>query len=128
MIFISMVNKKRANIKDNELYVLPSLNDEMRTFVNKFKVDMMEQSVTSIKFAVENKISIVEVFQFKNSPFVITIAEKEFEINLEHIHKFYVDNEIYELCPRVEKLRKILKNKIDEKEKPDANRPDNPKH
>lgn len=123
-----MVNKKRANIKDNELYVLPSLNDEMRTFVNKFKVDMMEHIVTSIKFAVENKISIVEVFQFKNSPFVITIAEKEFEINLEHIHKFYVDNEIYELCPRVEKLRKILKNKIDEKEKPDANRPDNPKH
>lgn len=122
-----MVKKKRGNIKDNELYVLPSPNDEMRTFVNKFKVDMMEHVVSSIKFAIENKLSIVEVFQFKNSPFVITIAEKEFDLNLEHIHKFYVDNEIYELCPKVEKLRKLLKNKIDEKEKPDNNRPDKPK-
>jgi len=106
-------------MKENELYILPSPNDEMRTFVNKFRVDMMEHVVSSIKFAVENKLPIVEVFQFSNSPFVVTIAEKEFVPNLDHISKYYKDNQIFELCPRVEQLRNILQNKPDEKENPD---------
>lgn len=102
---------------ENELYILPSLSEEMRSFVEKFRVDMMEHVVSSIKFAVENKMPIVEVFQFKNSPFVVTITDREFISNLEHINKFYMDNEIYELCPRVEQLRKVITKKNDEKEK-----------
>lgn len=117
-----MVNKKKkATVKsENELYILPSPNDEMRSFVTKFKVDMMEHIVNSIKYAVENKLAIVEVFQFKNSPFIVTIAEKEFGTNLNHIHKFCMENEVYELCPKIEQLQKILKHKTDEKEKPDS--------
>jgi hypothetical protein len=115
-----MVKKqKRASMKENELYIIPSPNDEMRKFVNKFKVDMMEHVVESIKFAVENRLPIVEVFQFKNSPFVVTINEKEFDVNLTHISKYYKEHEIFELCPRVEQLREILKRKKNEKESPD---------
>lgn len=123
-----MVNKKKtATLKsENELYIIPSPNDEMRLFVNKFKIDMMEHIVSSIKYAVENKLAIVEVFQFKNSPFIITIAEKEFDTNLNHIHKFCMENEVYELCPKIEQLQQILKHKTDEKEKPDKQRPDKP--
>lgn len=113
-------------MKENELYILPSPNDEMRVFVSKFKVDMMEHVVSSIKFAIENKLPIVEVFQFKNSPFVITLNEREFGINLEHISKYYTDNQIFELCPRVEALRQLLKVKTDEKEKPNRPRPNKP--
>jgi hypothetical protein len=121
-----MVNKKKkATVKsENELYILPSPNDEMRSFVNKFKVDMMEHIVNSIIYAVNNKLPIVEVFQFKNSPFIVTIAEKEFDINLNHILEFCMENEVYELCPKIEQLQKILKYKTDEKEKPDKKRPD----
>ena len=123
-----MVNKKKkATVKsENELYILPSPNDEMRSFVNKFKVDMMEHIVNSIKYAVDNKLTIVEVFQFKNSPFIVTIAEKEFDTNLNHIHKFCMENEVYELCPKIEQLQQILKHKTDEKEKPDKRSPDKP--
>ena len=113
--------KHTVNIKENELYILPSPNDEMRKFVNKFKVDMMEHIISSIKYAIENNLSIVEVFQFKNSPFVVTIAEKEFEANLDHIGKFYADNQIYELCPRVEQLRETIKKNEKEKPKSDCN-------
>lgn len=118
MIFISMVKKKKraVRIKENELYVIPSPTEEMRTFVTKFKVDMMEHVVSSIKFAVENKLTIIEIFQFKNSPFVITMNEKEFETNLDHIRKYYMDNQIFELCPRIEQLQQLLKRKINEKE------------
>jgi hypothetical protein len=116
-----MVRKnKQTTVKDNELYILPSPSEEMKSFVNKFKIDMMEHIVSSIKFAVEHKLAIVEVFQFKNSPFVVTIAEGEFEPNLEHINKFYMDHEMYELCPKVEGLRKLLKRKNDEKENPET--------
>ena len=110
-------------MKENESYILPSNNEEMRSFISKFKLDMMESIVSSIKFAIENKLNIVEIFQFKNSPFVVTVSEHEFDLNLEHIHKFYVENEIYELCPKVEKLRQLLKNK-NEKEKPKTDRND----
>jgi len=106
-------------MKENELYIIPSPNEEMRVFVNKFKVDMMEHVVSSIKFAVENKLPIVEVFQFKNSPFVVTINEKEFDANLTHIGKYYKDHQIFELCPRVEQLREVLKRKKNEKERPE---------
>lgn len=121
MIFINMVNKKntaRLKIKDNELYTLPSNNEEMRTFVKKFKIDMMEHIISSIDYAIENKISIVELFQFKDSKFIVTLAEKEFQCNLEHINKYYTSAQIFELCPRVEKLIKIIQTKNDEKEKP----------
>ena len=122
-----MVKRKQANLKENETYIIPSPNDEMRLFVTKFKVDMMEHVVSSIKFAVENKLPLIEVFQFKNSPFVVTIAAKEFATNLDHIGKYYKENEIYELYPRVEQLQKILKDNIpDEKEKPDKSSPDKP--
>ena len=104
--------------KENEVYILPSNNDEMRKFVNLFKVDMMQAVVSSIKFALENKLSIVEVFQFKDSPFVVTINETEFEPNLTHISEYYKKNEMYELYPKVEELREILKRKTHENENP----------
>ena len=113
-------------MKENELYILPSPNEEMRDFVNKFKVDMMEHVVSSIQFALDNKLPIVEVFQFKNSPFVVTINEGEFETNLSHIDQYCKDNEIYELCAKVEKLQKILQRKNNEKKNSDDQNGFNP--
>ena len=119
-----MVRKKnkKATPQDNELYILPSPNEEMRNFVVKFKIDMMEHVVASIKFAVENKLPLVEVFQFKGTPFVVTINETEFIPNLSHIHKFYMDNEMYELCQRVEVLCETLKKNEKENQKPNGPR------
>ena len=111
-------HRKTTTMKENELYILPSPNDEMRKFVSKFKVDMMEHVVSSIKFAVDNKLPIVEVFQFKDSPFVVTINDREFMPNLSHIKQYYMENEMYELCTRVEKLCETLK--THEKENPDS--------
>lgn len=113
-----MVRKRKTVMKINESYVLPSPSEDMRTFINKFRVDMMEHIVASIKFAIENKLHMVEVFQFSDSPFVVTINSREFEANLVHINKFYMDNEMFELCPRVEQLRNLIKK--NEKEKPET--------
>ncbi len=109
--------KKKEKVIEQELYIVPSKNDEMKAFVNKFKVDMMERVVNSIKFAMDNKMDMVEIFTFKDSPFVVTMSDKEFKCNLEHIAKFYKEHEFYELFPRVEKLCEIVEKNENETSK-----------
>ncbi len=91
------------------LYVLPSENKELQFFSKKFKVDMMEHVVKSIEFAVEHRLPFVEVFQFKNSDFVITLSEKDYLNNLDNIYKYFLEKEVYEYCPRVVQLQETIK-------------------
>ena len=72
---------------------------------------MMEQVVNVIEFAVNNHLPFIEVFQFKNSDFVITLAEKDYSTNLNNIYDYYMKNESYEYCSRVVRLRKTLMEK-----------------
>ena len=103
--------------RENDPYVLPSDNKELQSFIDKYKVDMTEQVVSSIEFAIRHKLPIIEIFQFKGSKFVVTVDPKEFDTNLENIYNYYLDSERYELCPRVVKLRDKLKNRLNEKTK-----------
>ena len=93
------------------LYVLPSNNKELESFAHKFKTEMMEQVVTMIEFAVSNQMPFVEVFQFKNSDFVITLSEKDYLTNLNNIYSFHMKNESYEYCTRIVRLQKTLMEK-----------------
>ncbi len=93
------------------IYVLPSDNKDLLSFSQKFKVDMMEQVVGIIEFAVEHDLPLIEVFQFKNSDFVITLSEKDYITNLDNIYSYYMKNEEYENCSRVVRLQKTLKEK-----------------
>lgn len=112
-----MAIKTKITTQENDPYVLPSDNKELQTFIDKYKVDMTEQVVSSIEFAIKNKLPIIEIFQFKDSKFVVTVSPKEFDINLEAIYKFYLDSEHYELCDRVVKLREKLNKNLNEKKK-----------
>jgi hypothetical protein len=115
-IFI-WVRKEKINMAENNSYVLPSINEELRFFIIKNKINMMEHVISAIELATKNVTPIAEIFQFKGSQFVITISEQEFSQNVDNIHNFFMENEIYELCPRVIKLQKLLKRKNDEKPK-----------
>jgi hypothetical protein len=113
-----MTQKKvTEQIKKNDVLLLPSNNKEMESFIKRNKTYLTEQTLTSIEFAVENKLSFVEVFKFNNSDFVITIPEKDFLLNVNHIYNFYLETENYELCPRVVELQTILKNQNNSNEK-----------
>ncbi len=112
-----MAIRIKKSSKENEPYVLPSSNQELQIFVDKYKVDMMEQVVSSIEFALKHNLPLIEVFQFKDSKFVVTISPKEFDVNLEAIYNFYLKSEHYELCGRVVKLRNKLKAQLNEKTK-----------
>ena len=102
-----MVEKKNKNNLP-PLYVLPSDNEDLQSFSKKYKVDMMEQVINVIEFAVSNKLPLIEVFQFKNSDFVITLSDKDYLTNLDNIYSYYMKKEVYENCCRLIKLRKTL--------------------
>ena len=100
---------KSKTVIEPESYILPSDAGEMKKFIDKFKIDMMENIVSQIQLAIENKLPMVEVFTFANSPFVVTLSKEEFDMNLEHIEKFYSEEEIFELVPHVKEVRQLLK-------------------
>lgn len=104
---MSLKNKQAKNNNSNQ-YLLPSSDQDLKNFIDSKKIDMMEQTIDSIEYAVANKMPMVEVFQFKNSEFVVLISNKDFLINLEHIYDYYMENEMYELCGRVVYLMKYL--------------------
>ena len=97
------------------LYILPSDNKEMVEFIHRFKIDMMENVVSNIERAVNNNLPIIEVFQFKNSDFVITLLEKDYLANLDNIYNYYMEKEVYEYCPRLVRLQKTITGKVQEK-------------
>jgi len=104
-----MANKER--IKKLAKYSLPSTNKELLGFINSHRVPMMEQTIASIAYAIENELPMVEVFQFDESEFVITLSEKDYLNNINNIYQFYMDAELYELCSRVVVLQKFLSEK-----------------
>ena len=69
---------------------------------------MMEQVIVSIEFAIKNKLSLIEVFQFKNSDFVITLSKKDYSANLNNVYSYCIENELYEYCPRILSLQKKI--------------------
>jgi len=108
--------KKASKYK---IYVLPSNFDEMERFIDSHKIEMTEQVVSSIEYALNKKLSFVEVFSFKNSDFVITIPIESFRENLKNVFNYYIDTENYELCVRIKSietmLEKALKKNLHEK-------------
>jgi hypothetical protein len=107
--------------KSYEKYILPSKHSELELFSRKFKIEMMEHVLDSIEVAIQQDLPLIEIFQFKNSDFVITLSDKDYLTNLENIYSYFLQVEKYEHCDRLVRLQKTLKekseNNTDEKEK-----------
>jgi hypothetical protein len=89
---------------------LPSEDSELKKFLSKNKLSLMEQVLNSIEYAIENEIESVEIFSFKDSDFIVSLHRDKFLENIENIYKFYVNEEKYELCSRVKRINlKLLK-------------------
>lgn len=103
--------KNIFNQTEKKSYELPSDYVQLRDFVFKNKELLMGEVVNSIEKAMNNNALFVEVFSFKNSEFIITILEKDFGQNLEHLYKHYIATEQYEMCPKIVQLQKRLNSK-----------------
>lgn len=89
---------------------LPSDYEDMERYIEMNKVILMEKVVSSISYAVEHDLPNVEVFKFKNSDFIVVLERNMFINNLDNIYDYYIQNEIYECCGRVIKLKQLINN------------------
>lgn len=96
---------------------LPSDYDEMDNFIIKNKVELTEKVVSSVQYALINNLSSIEVFKFKNSDFTVILEYSSFKENIDNIYNFYISEELYEFCTRVNKLKKILETHEKKQEK-----------
>ena len=65
--------------------ILPSNESELDGYISKNSIKLMETILSSIEYALNKKMSVVEIFKFKNSDFVITLNSKNFEENVQNI-------------------------------------------
>jgi hypothetical protein len=93
-------------------FVLPSDFKELELYVQSHKTDLTERVVSSIEFAIQKNLPMVEVFNFKNSDFVITISREAFRDNIQNVYNFYLQEEKYELCERVKHVEMLLDNAV----------------
>lgn len=103
-----MARKTKNNEIKLKSFILPSSDNSLRKFIESKKTKMMEQTVKSIEYALEENLPVVELFQFRNSEFVILLPKNEFMDNLDHIYEYYMENEMYELCGKVVELKKKI--------------------
>ena len=99
---------------------LPSDYCQMESLIKINKIKLMEQVVSSICYAVENNLNAIEVFNFKDSDFIVVLDRNSFESNLNTIYNYYISSEVYERCGRVLNIKQQLnqKNEQEKRHKP----------
>lgn len=108
------MSKKKLDkniLNEHTLHILPSDHAELDAYIKRNKNIITDQIIRSIEYAVRGNLSIIEVFGFKNSDFVVTIPIEMFNQNLEHIYNQCLMSEQYEMCGRIKKIKTNL-NKI----------------
>lgn len=99
---------RKKKVEEFNPLFLPSSNIELEKYIGENKVKLMDGVISSIEYATKNELPMTEVFYFDKSEYVITVSKHQFKKNVEKIYQFYIDNEYYELCPRVLQLINTL--------------------
>ena len=105
----------KASTKKYQPYLLPSEFSEMERFIEVNKTLMTEQVISSIEYALNKNLNVVEVFSFKDSDFVVTLPFEQFKDNLLHVYNYYIQMEKYELCTRIKKIETKLDSELKKK-------------
>jgi len=96
---------------------LPSDYSQMEGLIKVNKIKLMEQIVSSICYAVKNNLNAIEVFNFKDSDFIVVLVRDSFESNLNSIYNYYISSETYEHCGRVLNIKQQLNQKNEQKKR-----------
>lgn len=93
--------------------ILPSKDDQLQSYIKTHRLILLENVIESINHSLEKGLSVVEVFKFENSDFVVTLERKNFSCNIKQIYDFCIENEHYELCNKIKKINLKLNNKYE---------------
>jgi hypothetical protein len=107
-----MTRNKKKKSEKNKLIVLPSDNAEMQKYLEANRDEINLHIISCIEYATSYNLPLIEIFNFKNSSFVITLFEKNFLENIDNIYQYYIKSENYEMCSKLIKLKSELGGKI----------------
>lgn len=89
----------------------------MEGFIKSDKLKLMDHIVSSIGYAVNNNLNVIEVFNFENSDFIVVLEYNSFESNLDNIYDYYISSEIYEKCGKVLDIKHQINRKNDQEKR-----------
>ena len=82
---------------DPEELVELSLNEKFINYVHW-------KALEKIKYAIENNLGKVEIFNIFNMSLIIEVEKKNYKNVLETINKVYIKDEDFEECAKIQKL------------------------
>lgn len=87
-----------------KLTELPSDNAAMEEFILNNQPALLHNIMDNIDFAISNHWSVVEVFSFKKSNFVVVINRSDFKESLQYSFDFGMENQHYDLCAKSKRV------------------------
>lgn len=98
----------RKTKKVPEIVNLPTNNLDMEKFVIENRFKLYNSIVSHIAYGMQKRQSMIRVFNFDASPFVILINQRDFKENLEHIFDECIKREKFEMCATIKELLEQL--------------------
>jgi hypothetical protein len=96
--------KRGRRPKTSDPFEIPAKFDAMESYILTHKTELRESILDSIEVGLYNELSAVDVINFHESSYVISLREEEYLPNVRWIYDSYLDEESYELCERPLKL------------------------
>lgn len=93
--------------------ILPSDDEQLQAYIKNHRLVLLENVIESINHSIDKSLSVVEVFKFENSDFIVTLDRKNFLCNIKEIYDYCIENEHYELCNKIKKINVRLNNKYE---------------
>lgn len=101
---------------------IPSEFNLMNQFLESKKLECTEHVVASIEYAHNRKMDHIQLFEFENTDYVISLNSSTFNENLDNIYDYYIDSEQYEYCNRLLEVKKLINTKDTNEQKKNSKR------
>ena len=95
-------------LQDYPTKKLPCSFKTQQEFLKKNKILLMEHAIDCIEYAINNKLDLIEIFEYPGTNFVILVTKEEYKENINYIYDHFIKNELYEKCTKIATLQKKL--------------------
>tara|TARA_R110000787_G_scaffold77563_4_gene170345 strand:- start:1130 stop:1450 length:321 start_codon:yes stop_codon:yes gene_type:complete len=98
---------KKTNYKPTLLEIVYNDSEDLKKLATReeFRQFIIEDSLKTIKNAIENNLDKVELFNIFNLSLVIELEKSNYKSVLDKITEYYVKEENYEMCNSIKKLQ-----------------------
>lgn len=101
---MEIMSEKERTPTNLELFFIDQKDLEEMTSNEAFHNFVKKEAYESIKYALENDLETISVFNLWNLGYLVNINKKDFKVILEGVLTFYETEEDYDECSTITKL------------------------